>query len=457
MLLVAGKELRTSVRSVRFAVVLLIVVPLFLCATILGANKVAFLEQSYHDTVRQQAESFGAIETFYPLLFIRVAAYRPPNPLAVIGAGVTTLTGDTFFQYNCQNPPSLQTELIHNPLQRLHGEWNLLTIVGVVIGFLALLVSYDAFSGEKRDGTIRQLCSAPVRRTAIVLGKVLGLTLTLAVPLLLAAVLSGLAIFFITPAHSNRVLPELVALCGMAVLYAAVFTSLGVAVSALSHRPFRTLISLLAIWVLLVFAVPQLVTYIAASSHPALSDEETAERYSAVSNEFYRFVMGLGEIHPDPIDRRNAWFEGTKNYQRQLRLIYSDANNRLLRQEGTAWAWCWASPTFATTLSMTTLFGTNPAAEVRTEEEIWDSLARYTGYLQSSLVADMEEASRAGRRELRTYPGGVPWGEMPKPTFHKPDAAARWAGASVGALILLGWLGALLACAMLLVRRYDPR
>jgi len=79
MFLIAGKELRTSVRSVRFAVVVLIVVPLFLSATILGANKIAFLEQSYHDTLRQQAESFGAIETFYPLLFLSLIHISEPT------------------------------------------------------------------------------------------------------------------------------------------------------------------------------------------------------------------------------------------------------------------------------------------------------------------------------------------------------------------------------------------
>ena len=101
--------------------------------------------------------------------------------------------------------------------------------------------------------------------------------------------------------------------------------------------------------------------------------------------------------------------------------------------------------------------GTNPSAEVQTDEEIWDSLARYTDYVQIRFVGDMEEAARAGRRGLRTYPGGVPWDEMPKPTFHKPSAAARWASAAMGALALLAWLAVLLVCAMLLVRRYDPR
>jgi ABC-type transport system involved in multi-copper enzyme maturation permease subunit len=458
--LIAVKELRSAVRSVRFAVICLIVVPLFIGGIYLGANKFHFLEQAYQSTLRQQSESFGAIKTYAPLRLIRVAAYRPPNALIILGPGVSSLMGDTFFQYNCQNPPAVQTELIHNSFSRLHGEWDLLTVIGWVLSFLALLLSYDALAGEKRDGTIRLLCASSMRRTSLVLGKFLGLTVTLAIPVLLAAVLSALLLSLLLPSHFAVVLPELAALTGMAVLYSAVFLSIGITVSALTGRPFQALIILLACWVLLVIAVPQLLTFAAATTHPALSEKEIDRRYSEVTNVFFNFVMGLGKKHPnDPVGRTNEWFEGTKDYQKDLRRIWTDSGNNLLLQEQTAWVWSWVSPSASLSLSMTTLFGTNPSTEVQALYDVWDSLYEYIDYLKTHYVADLEEALNSGKipLELRTYPGGIPWSEVPKPAFQAPLSGKRWGAYAAGIVTQCGWLALFLLCSFLLIRRYDPR
>lgn len=456
--LITKSELHKSFRSVRFALVVLIIVPLFLGATALGVNKYLFLEKAYQATLHQQSESFGAIKTFNPLMVIRVAAYRPVNPASLLGTGVSSLMGDTYLQYNCQNPPAVQTELIHNSFQRLHGGWDLLTIVVLVISFLAILLSYDAIAGEKRDGTIKLFCASSARRTSIALGKILGLTITLAIPLVLGTVLSGILISIMIPDRIMAVLPELGGLTAMAILYSAVFISLGVTVSAMFHRPFRALILLLALWILLVIAVPQLITFVAATAHPTPSEEESDKRKSASTDEFIKFHEILQEIEDD-IERRGAWFDGTKDYQKNLQRIWTDTSNSLKNQEEVTWMWGWTSPASGMLLPMTTLFGTNPAAEVRTMEDVWDSQQRYIEFLKTRIVADMEEARRAGRNpnELRVYAGGIPWHEFPKTEFQTPAAGARWSAFAFGILIQLGWLASLLLCTIVLIRRYDPR
>jgi ABC-type transport system involved in multi-copper enzyme maturation permease subunit len=273
-------------------------------------------------------------------------------------------------------------------------------------------------------------------------------------------VLSALLLSFLVPSYSGAVLPELAALTGMAVLYSAVFIGLGITVSALTGRPFQALIILLAFWVLLVIAVPQLLTFAAATAHPALSEKEIDQRYSEVTNVFFNFVMGLGEKHPgDPVGRAKEWFEGTKDYQKDLRKIWTDSGNNLILQEQTDWVWSWVSPTSSLTISMTSLFGTNPSTEVQALYDVWDSLYQYIDFLKAHYVADLEEAIKSGRNpsELRTYPGGIPWGDVPKPAFQAPLPGKRWGAFAVGIVTQCGWLALFLLCSFLLIRRYDPR
>jgi ABC-type transport system involved in multi-copper enzyme maturation permease subunit len=453
VLLIAGKEIRAAVRTLRFALVFIIVVALFLGAILLGANRYNLARQSYELTVRQQAESFGAVKTFDPMLGIFLSAYRLPNSGAIVAGGINQLIGDTFYLYNVNNPPSLKSPLIHNSFSRLHGDYDPLSVVAVIISFLALLLSYDAFSGEKRDGTISLLCAGIVGRTSIAIGKVLGLTVTIAIPIVLAAVASAVIIVFSIPGESSTVVPILGAMTLTAILYAAVLVALGTVVSALTHQPFRSLIATLIIWLVIVFMMPELATTTAISANRVPTEDENSGRYQEIT---IQYLEEFKKFPQDRIARRAAWFDLTKWYQEQLRLVWRDTANSLLRQEEFGWAWGWISPTMTLKLAVTALCGTNPASEVRSIESVWDTVLRYDDYLKTRIVTDMEKARDSGGGMPR-YESGIPWAEIPQTKFLSSSFEERVSALAIGSLTLLCWLAVMLVLAILLARRYDPR
>jgi len=453
MLLIAGKEIQAAVRSARFAIVCIIVLALFIGATVLGDGRFIAAREAYDSTLRQQAESFSAVPDYELMLGIFLSAYRPPNPGAIVAAGVGKALRDTFFIYNINNPPRLQSLMVHNSFSRLHGEWDLLAVVAVVVSFLALLLSYDALAGEKLSGTISLLCSSSVSRVSIALGKALGLTATLAIPLIAAGAVSSIIVNLTIPGESARTLPLIIALVLVSIIYAAVFIVLGIAVSAMTHRPFRALVALIAVWIALIFVLPEFCAAIAAASHPAPSEDENGARYSEIT---LKYIDGFKAFPQDRLARRAAWFDLTRWYQEQLRLVWRDTGNSILLQERTAWAWSWLSPALALNLTTTTLCGTNPGSEVRSMEDVWDATLLYGDHLKARLLADMDEVLRSGSG-LRSYANGIPWDDIPKAGFRGVPLSQRLGALATGSLTLLGWLAALMVVSIILVRRYDPR
>ena len=410
-------------------------------------------KEGYEYSLQQQSASFGAVKTYQPLLGIRFAAYRPPNPKSILAAGTTQPLGDTFFFYNINNPPQYQTLLIHNSFSRLHGQWDLLAIISVVLSFLALLISYDAIAGEKRGGTIRLLFSSSARRTTVALGKLLGLITTLAIPVILAAVMAGILLFALIPDYVAQILPEFASLTGLAVLYLSVFVALGIAISAFCHRPFRALVVSLAFWVVLVFALPQITVLVASASNPVPGQEETGARRTELVNQY---LEGFRNFPQDAIERRKAWFDLTAWYQGRLYEVWLDTANAIYAQERTAWAWNWISPTSSLLISSTGLCGTGPASEVRAMDSVWQTRARFAEHLEERMLADMRRALGTGE-QLPRYENGIPWEAMPKAEFKTAPEASRWFAYAAGAISQIGWLALLAFCSLVLTRRYDPR
>lgn len=103
--------------------------------------------------------------------------------------------------------------------------------IGVLIPAIGLLLGYDAISGERESGRIKLLLGLPHSRRDVVLGKLLGRTAVAAV----AVVAGFLAATVVLLAFAGGVSPGAVAvLLVVTLVFAAVYVSIGIAVSALS-------------------------------------------------------------------------------------------------------------------------------------------------------------------------------------------------------------------------------
>ena len=458
ILTVALKEIRSAVRTPRFVLAALIVIPLVAGVAAAGCLKFNAQLEAYESTLQQETEGFRAVKDYWRMLRSFLTTFRPPNPKATLAMGTTRELGDTFFMYNINNSPNQRALLVRNNFAKLYGHWDLTRIVSLVLSFLALLFSFDAIAGEKRLGTMRMICSSPVSRTTVVAGKILGLTTALAAVILPAMLIAALVFALLVPQHAASIMPELLALTGMSILHAMVFTALGVAVSALFHSPMHALSISLAFWIALVLAIPQVGALISASMHPTPSADELGGRNDEVVARYLgRFQeVPRGETPEERIRFRKHWFEITRQYQEGLRVIWNETANRLLLQEATAMDLSWLSPASSLSLGMTGLCNTSPSAEVNTFENVWDAVVPYIDFIESRAIPDLEESFRTGQ-PLRTYPQGIDWDGVPKVEYRGNTTTERWMAVLHALAVHAAWFLVLLVLAIIFTRGYDPR
>ncbi|MDD4032122.1 MAG: ABC transporter permease subunit [Bacteroidales bacterium] len=86
--------------------------------------------------------------------------------------------------------PSIKTNSSSNIyLNALYSlSWSRIFIF--ILGFVIACFSYDAFSGEKEQGTLKLMLSSRISRFSIVVGKYLGLLITFIIPLMIALVIT---------------------------------------------------------------------------------------------------------------------------------------------------------------------------------------------------------------------------------------------------------------------------
>lgn len=456
--LIASKEIRVAVRTPRFALAVLVIVPVLVTVAIINYHAIQLRYEAYSVSLKQQAEGFVAVKDYWRLLRSFITAFRPPNPKALIASGVMRHLDETFFMFNVNNPPDRRALLVRSSIGNIHSHWDLAGIAAIIVSLLSLVLAYDALCGERQDGTSQLLFSAPIRGSTVILGKIAGIFVTISIPIVLAILCALFAGFALAPELSSVLLAGLSLFCLMSMLLALVFVCLGVCISALARRPLNALALSLLLWLVLLFAVPQAVTLYASHAVPAPGQAEIDRRSSEFVNNYLAGFKQytLEDSVESRLGFRRFWFELTRRYQEDLRGFSREINNRVRLQEEAVAGLSWLSPSFAWSFSMTRFCGTNPVSELENEEDVWRALFQYIDFAQTRVMPDLEESMRKGT-PMRTYPGGIDWAGMPRPKFRSAEGPFDDAALLHALAVLTLWSLVLIAVNLLLVGRFDPR
>ncbi len=152
-----------------------------------------------------------------------------------------------------------------NPLPTLFSRLDLVTVVTIIMSLVAILFSYNALSGEKEAGILKQMLSTATPRSIIVLGKFIGGSLSLIVPFTVG-VLAGLVYIALrTDAQFQNVdLFVFLLLLFTSYLYISAFYALGLLFSARSQTSNVAVLKSLFAWVILVLTLPNISPFFAA-------------------------------------------------------------------------------------------------------------------------------------------------------------------------------------------------
>jgi ABC-type transport system involved in multi-copper enzyme maturation permease subunit len=182
-------------------------------------------------------------------------------------------------------------------------DWNF--IIGSLMSLLAVLISYRAICGEKRDGTLRLLLSNPVSRMKLFFGKFIGLAVVLLVAFAAGIVLNLMTILSLGTIHFDSVILGAIGWAALAgTFYLLFFLLAGLCVSSLTQRPAISLVVLLACWILVVIAVPGLARIVV----------EQAFKVRSLSDVDAEIIKSYHELYESaPLSGRRSTSRGADN------------------------------------------------------------------------------------------------------------------------------------------------
>lgn len=285
ILYIAWKDFRLHLRSARFLVAMLFCF-CFVPFVILTATEE--YRQRRSDSLYGELVADSLLRHTYVWSGMRPVVVKQAEPLSVISQGVTPMLG-IYNQINLNEYPLLphpfritnyytmgRVDQINegdtggrgNQLLNAYAYTDLAGTMALIFSLLALIFSYDAFSREKEEGTLRLLLASPVSRRAFLAGKLVGGWLAL-MPLVLLCLLQAAGWMAYTGCPLREA--EWSGLGWLLLLtwgLVVVCTLAGLLVSLLMRTSAQALTVGMLLWLGLAFIVPNVADYVAETCCP---------------------------------------------------------------------------------------------------------------------------------------------------------------------------------------------
>ncbi len=307
------KELRHYMLDFRFVAIFVLCALLSSLSVYVGGEKhrqqlreYMTVSQSNQDRLRTTLEK-GYISNLW---WFGYNWNRRPEMLSPLVYGLSGKLGQEV-NLHAQRPVEFEGSSFEtDPVHALFGVLDLDFIVKIVLSLCVLLLTYDSICGEKEAGTLRLYASFSVSRSKLAIAKLVGSTLAIVVPLLFAFLLAS-AVLALSPSVSLQVQDwmRIVALTGVFVLYLMVFIAFGLWMSASTHRRMTAFLSLLCLWTVWIFVVPDIAVRFA--------------RYLSPVESIYNMEKRIDTIRWEMRERK---VEEIRAYQERVRVENRDAN-----------------------------------------------------------------------------------------------------------------------------------
>lgn len=274
---IARKELTELIRDGRFRAVSGIVLAVSLLSLAAGWKQ-------YQDVDRQHRTAQAATRAQWlgqsrknphSAAHYGVYAFKPKSQLAVIDTGVDPYMGvAVWLEAHKQNEFKYRPAQDRTAVQRF-GELTAAEALQVLCPLFIVLMSFAAFSGEREQGTLRQLLSLGVSRQELLAGKAAGSAAALGLVLLPATVLGVSAL-----ALSERAgvlagdLTRAALLAATYLVYFGVLLAVSLAVSAAARSSRAALVILLTFWFANSLVASRVASDVAALLYPTPSAVE---------------------------------------------------------------------------------------------------------------------------------------------------------------------------------------
>jgi len=291
---IARREIFSNIITFRFLVGLILCLALITASAFVLTKEYAVRLESYSESITGHEAGLKAVKVHSRL---RTGADRPPSPLGFLCIGSEKELGNTVEEISYEEVPrSAMGQGGGNPLMSVFRSLDVALIILVVLSLLALLLSYDAISGERERGTLAVTLSNSVPRHHVLLGKLLGGMISIALPLV-----CGMLVGLLVVLTSGSVILDssawarigLVFLCSL--VYLSAIFMLGILISARTRRSATSLVILLFIWVVSVMLLPNMGPYVARHIRKVEDKAVVDAKREALDSEFWQKTYQFGD------------------------------------------------------------------------------------------------------------------------------------------------------------------
>lgn len=284
---IARKEFTEITRDGRFLWTSTIIVLLLLISFAFGAQRYGEdrdLRQAASSEGRQQWLSQGS-KGPHTAAHYGVYAFKPATPLALFDAGYNDYTGTIqYLEAHKENVASYIPAADSTSLSRF-GDLSGAMVLQMLVPLLIILLCFAMVSGEREDGTWRQLLSMGVTRGTLVAGKASGVALAIGVVIVPALIVGGIVAAVFTGANDPHDMIDFPAkILALAVSYGAffaIFVCLSLTVSIWARSSGASLTALIGFWIVAGLLIPRLSTDLGKRFFPTPSAFEVAKDIEA--------------------------------------------------------------------------------------------------------------------------------------------------------------------------------
>ena len=310
VLQIAKKDFLNNLLSARFIIGFILCLVLIPFSILINVSD--FRDQTSQFRIdRDAAEKRTKEVRVYSAL--RPEVVIPPEPLSVFSRGVSGQVGNQVKIRLGEKAMFAEGKGVtgDNPFLASFFSVDFVQIAAIIFSLLALLFSYDVFTKEKEDGTLRLQMSNSLSRSQFLGGKVLGILVTLLPVLVFSFLLSAVLILFSRDVSFSALEWQRIGLLfAVSLLYLAVFIFIGLFISARSRTSVTSLVLCLFVWVFFIFIIPNLAAYFAESFVRVQSRDNLNRVLDDLDKEFGRAqsdsykVQGISESY-------SAWWRSS--------------------------------------------------------------------------------------------------------------------------------------------------
>jgi ABC-type transport system involved in multi-copper enzyme maturation permease subunit len=449
LLTIAVREFRERLLRLRF-VVTLVAMMILVSATVVA---LAYEHRREADDYNRRVELHRKEVEKGDFNVMRVD--RPAPSLSSLFKGLGANAPDQI-ELSDPAPPEPRQTIETEATEAMFPAIDLSFCVCVVLSLVALLFSYDAITGEKESGTLKQVLSNSVSRATLIGAKWIALTATMGV-LVIAALVWGALLARLLPGSPFVIRASdaiaLLMIAAVGVLLVSAFTILGILVSSLVPSSSSSLAILMLAWVTLVFVFPNASPYLAVWISPAQTYQQASRSEKQINSDMYRELkernakgaekVKAEKLNGSQMDKiiseiRDAWNEERKQSLSRLREDYAA---RLRQQEKRSALIAALSPYGSAAQAMAALSDSGVESDDR--------------FLRLARIFDDDQLSAYSRLSAE-----LPKDRRPSPplfTYEATPVGERLSSIAFQLSVLIAYNAILFIASLWAFRRYDVR